>query len=350
MVRHRDIARGVFGHFARKPYFYTMKHVSILIPAGKSNVSCIDGAYKLFARANEYLTELGKKELFTIQLVGHPGVVDLQSGIFSIRPNVNFKDVRKTDLIIIPAMDADIAASISLNKNFLPWIVRQYKQGAEVASFCIGAFLLASTGLLKGRNCSTHWKYADIFRKMFPDVNLVTDKTITDEYGIYTNGGAYSFLQLLLYLIEKYTDRETAIYCAKFFEIDIDRKHQSTFAIFSGLKDHQDEDIKKAQFFIEKNASKKISIEDLAKKCAIGRRNFDRRFIKATANTPVEYLQRVKMEIVKKDLETSRKTVNDVMYDVGYSDMKTFRELFKRITGLSPLEYRNKFNKEAVVL
>jgi transcriptional regulator GlxA family with amidase domain len=327
-----------------------MKHVSILIPEGKSNLSIIDSVYKVFTKTNEYLINLGKKPVFTIQLVGSSKEVNLYDGIFTVRPNVSFKDVRKTDLIIIPAIDPDIPVSLSLNKSCLPWIVRQYKQGAEVASICIGAFLLASTGLLKGRNCSTHWMYADLFRKMFPEANLVIDKIITDEYGIYTNGGAYSFLHLLLYLVEKYSDRETAIYCSKFFEIDIDRNYQSPFAMFFGLKDHQDEEIKKAQFFIEKNVHKKISIEDLANKFAIGRRNFDRRFIKATANTPGEYLHRVKIEVAKKALETSRKTINEVMYDVGYSDMKTFREMFRRITGLSPLDYRNKYNKEAVVL
>jgi transcriptional regulator GlxA family with amidase domain len=327
-----------------------MKKVSIIIPAGKSNLSSIDSSYKVLTWTNEYLTGHGKKAAFTIQLVGNSEETNFSDELFSIHPHVNFKDVRKTDLIIIPAIDPGIEASLALNKGYLPWIVKQYKQGAEIASICIGAFLLASTGLLKGRNCSTHWSYANLFRKMFPEVNLLPDKIITDEYGIYTNGGAYSFLHLLLYLVEKYSDRETAIYCSKYFEIDLDRNYQSTFAIFSGLKDHQDEEIKKAQFFIEKNVNKKISIEDLAARFSIGRRNFDRRFVKATSNTPNEYLQRVKIEAAKKALETSRRTVNEVMYDVGYSDMKAFREVFKRIAGLSPLEYRNRYNKEAVVL
>lgn len=351
MDGYRDIMRGVFGQYGEMKYIYKkMKRVSIFIPEGKSNFSSIDGAYKLFVKTNEYLISVGKKAAFAVQLVGHSKEMDLRDGIFSIRPHVNFKDVRKTDLIIIPAIDVDVAASIALNKRYLSWISKQYKQGAEVASFCVGAFLLASTGLLKGRNCSTHWMYADLFRKMFPDVHLVTDMTITDEYGIYTNGGAYSYLHLLLYLVEKYTDRETAIYCSKYFQIDIDRKYQSPFAMFWGLKTHQDEEIKKAQLFIEKNVNRKISIEELADKFAIGRRNFDRRFIKATANTPGEYLLRVKIEVAKKALETSRKTINEVMYDVAYSDMKTFREAFRRITGMSPLDYRNKYNKEAVVL
>jgi transcriptional regulator GlxA family with amidase domain len=247
-------------------------------------------------------------------------------------------------------MSWNFAKVIESNRQLAAWIVDRYKQGAEVASVCTGGFLLASTGLLKGRNCSTHWQAADDFRKMFPDVNLVVEKIITDEHGIYTNGGAFSFLHLLLYLIEKYCGRETAIYCAKFFEVDIDRHSQAAFMMFTGQKDHQDEEIKQAQPYIENNADKKISMEELASRFNIGRRNFDRRFIKATFNTPVEYLQRVKIEAAKKALETSRRTISEVMYEVGYSDPKAFREVFKKITGLSPLDYRNKYNKEAALI
>jgi transcriptional regulator GlxA family with amidase domain len=257
--------------------------------------------------------------------------------------------VAKTDLIIIPGIAANVRLPLAANDDLLPWIVKQYKQGAEVVSLCTGAFLLASTGLLDGKSCSTHWLSAGVFAKMFPGVNLVTDKIITDEQGIYTSGGAFSFINVLLYLIEKYCGREVAIYSSKVAEVDIDRNQQSPYMMFTGLKDHQDEAIKEAQLFIEKNVSEKISIEELAEKVAVGRRNFDRRFMKATSNSPVEYLQKVKIEAAKKKLETSRETINEVMYAVGYSDNKAFRTVFKKITGLSPLEYRNKYNKEAVV-
>ena len=184
---------------------------------------------------------------------------------------------------------------------------------------------------------------------MFPDVNLQTDHLITDENGIYTNGGAYSFLNLMVYLVEKYFDRQTAIFCSKVFQIEMDRNSQSEFAIFTGQKRHGDEVVKQAQAYIETNLDEKISIEHLSSKFAVGRRNFDRRFIKATGNTPIEYAQRVKIESAKKALETSRKTINEVMYEVGYSDVKAFREVFRKITGMSPIEYKGKYNKEALV-
>jgi transcriptional regulator GlxA family with amidase domain len=282
--------------------------------------------------------------------VGTAKNVEIANGLFSVRVDTSPDQVKKTDLIIIPAIGWDITAAISANEHLLPWIVEQYKRGAEIASTCIGGFLLASSGLLNGRSCSTHWLAADNFRKLFPEVNLTVDKIITDEHGIYTNGGAFSFVNLLLYLIEKYSDRETAIYCSKIFQVDIDRHSQSTFIMFKGLKDHHDKEIKMAQLFIENNIDKKVSMEELASNLGVGRRNFDRRFIKATYNSPVEYLQRVKIEAAKKTLETSRKTINEVMYEVGYSDVKAFREVFKKITGLSPIDYRNKYNKETVLL
>ncbi|MDF1613237.1 GlxA family transcriptional regulator [Stygiobacter electus] len=176
-------------------------------------------------------------------------------------------------------------------------------------------------------------------------MNLVPEKIITDEDGICTSGGAFSFLNYVLYLVEKYYNRQTAIYCSKIFEIDIDRMSQLPFIIFSGQKNHGDEVIKKAQHFIENNFNEKITFETLAADYAISRRNFDRRFKRATGNTPAEYLQRVKIEAAKKSFETTAKSVKEVMFEVGYTDSNAFRCAFKRITGLSPIQYRNKYNK-----
>src|SRR5687767_8732783 len=204
--------------------------------------------------------------------------------------------------------------------------------------------MLASSGLLDGKNCSTHWDAVDDFKTMFHKVILQADKLITDENGIYTNGGGYSFLNLIIYLVEKYYDRQTAIYCSKIFQVELDRQSQSVFTIFTGQKMHGDEMVQKAQAYIESKVDEKISVEDLSSRFAVGRRNFDRRFIKATGNTPVEYMQRAKIEVSKKAFETNRKTINEVMYEVGYSDIKAFREVFKKITGMSPLEYRSRYN------
>jgi transcriptional regulator GlxA family with amidase domain len=327
----------------------SMKHLTILVPEGQNNLSSIVGAFKIFTRANTYWKETGKNELFKIQLAGISKKVEFYDGLFTVNPHTNISVISKTDLIIIPSLNHNYEIALKGNKSLIDWIAKQYKDGAEVASICTGAFLLASSGLLNGRSCSTHWSAAENFRKMFDKVNLQPDKLITDENGIYTNGGAYSFLNLLIYLVEKYYDRQTAIFCSKVFQIEMDRNSQSTFTIFTGQKLHGDEMVKKVQAYIENHPHEKISVEDLSYKFAVGRRNFDRRFIKATGNTPLEYSQRVKIELAKKALETSRKTINEVMYEVGYSDVKAFREVFRKITGISPIEYKGKYNKEASV-
>jgi transcriptional regulator GlxA family with amidase domain len=328
-----------------------MKHLTILVPEGENNLSSIVGPYKIFTRANEYWKlSKGRKEVFKIELAGVSKEVNFYDRLFSVRPNTNISTITKTDLIIIPSLNHNYEKAIKQNKLLIEWIGKQYTNGAEIASICTGAFMLASSGLLDGKNCSTHWAVADHFRSMFPKVNLQTDKLITDENGIYTNGGACSFLNLMLYLVEKYYDRQTAIYCSKVFQIEMDRQDQSSFIIFKGQKQHDDEMVKNAQSYIESKVDEKISIEYLASKFAVGRRSFDRRFIKATGNTPLEYAQRVKIESAKKAFESSRKTINEVMYEVGYVDVKAFREVFRKITGMSPLEYRNKYNREAAVL
>lgn len=326
-----------------------MKHLTIIVPEGENNLSSIVGAYKIFTKANEYWKKTGKDELFKVELAGISKEVEFYGGLFSVKPHTHISAITKTNLVIIPSLNHNYEQAVSKNKPLVNWVAQQYKNGAEIASICTGAFILASTGLLNGKSCSTHWSVADVFRSRFPAVNLQTDKLITDENGIYTNGGAYSFLNLVLYLIEKYYDRQAAIFCSKVFQVEMDRQSQSAFTIFTGQKLHGDEMVKEAQAYIETRLNEKLSVEDLSARFSVGRRNFDRRFIKATGNTPLEYSQRVKMEAAKKAFETTRKTINEVMYEVGYSDVKAFREVFRKITGMSPLEYRGRYNKEAVV-
>lgn len=326
-----------------------MKHVSILIPQGHTSVVNIEGTHQIFNEVNSIMAGMERPPLFKVQLVGISKETSQRNGLFTIGPDVLIENVNKTDLIIIPAIHGDPEQVMKMNAPFVPWIIHQYKTGAEIASLCIASFFLAATGLLNGKQCSTHWVAANDFRVLFPNVNLVDDKIMTEDDGIYTSGGAYSFLNLLVYIIEKYAGRDIAVRIAKTFMIDIERNSQSPFIMFTGQKAHDDEPIKKAQEFIENNFEDKITVDQLASMLALGRRNMERRFKKATSNTVIEYLQRVKIEAAKKSLETGRKNVNEVMYAVGYSDAKSFRTIFKKITGLSPFEYRSKYNKEAVI-
>lgn len=325
-----------------------MKHISILVPEGDCSVTNIEGTYQILCRVNDFLEEVGESPMFHVQLVGLNRETKMKKGLFSVHPDVLVQDIDHTDLIFIPAVHGDMQQILSVNKPLLDWVVKQHHKGAAVASLCIGAFLLAGTGLLNGRKCATHWEFAGRFRDMFPEVELVEDKIMTDDNGIYSSGGAYSWLNLILYLVEKYAGRAIAVRCAKGFQVDIDRNSQSPFIIFKGQRSHQDEAVQQVQDYIEKHIDEKISVDELASLVAVGRRNLERRFKKATSNTVVEYMQRVKIEAVKKSLESSRLGVSEAMDKVGYSDPKTFRVVFKKVTGLSPIQYRNKYNREFV--
>jgi len=239
-----------------------MQRITITVPDGTgNNLSSIVGAYKILTRANEFWQSTGKRKLYQIEVAGVCKTVDYYEGLFSVKPQRNIAAIKKTNLIIIPSLNHDYAKAVKQNSLLIDWIEQQYQQGAAIAAICTGAFLLASSGLLDGKNCSTHWAAADTFRTMFPNVRLQEDQLITDEAGLYTNGGAYSFLNLILYLIlylvEKYYDRQTAIFCSKVFQIEMDRNSQSPFIIFTGQKTHEDEVVKKAQAYLESKGRRK---------------------------------------------------------------------------------------------
>lgn len=324
-----------------------MKKVSILVPESSVMQAIADPQY-LFSAVNQFLLAAGKPPLFEVELVGASQEVLLNDGLYSVHVHRLLDEVDRTDLVLIPALFGDMKTAVERNSRLPGWIQAQYDKGAELASLCVGAFLLASTGLLNGKKCSTHWGFQQEFRSLYPEVEVVEGNIVTEEQRIYSSGGAHSYWNLLLHLVEKYTDRQTAILASKYFAIDIDRDSQSAFAIFRGQKDHTDPEIKKAQEYIEQHTQDRISIEELALLVSMGRRSFERRFRMATHNTVLEYIQRVKIESAKRQFESSRKNINEVMYDVGYTDTKAFRNIFKRITGLTPVEYRNKYNRMAL--
>ena len=319
-----------------------MKRISVFVPES-AVIESITPAYRLFRTANDFLRAQGKKPLFQVEYVGLKRTVHANDGEYAVRIDKLLSDVTKTDMVILPALYGDIDRALQLNAKAKEWILRMHGQGSEIASLCIGAFLLADTGLVNGKKCSTHWAYYDLFREKFPEVEIVDGSVITDEGRLYSSGGANSLWNLLLYLLEKHSDRQTAILASKYFALDIDRHSQAAFTIFTGQKDHRDEEVLKAQHLIEKSYSDKITIDQLAAKVKVSRRSFERRFKSATNNTVVEYTQRVRIEAAKRSFESSRKNVHEVMYDVGYTDTKAFRDIFKRITGLTPIEYRNKY-------
>ena len=320
-----------------------MKHVSIL-PLYDSTLTSIDSSHQIFTRVNDFMKYQGKPPFYNVEIVGVAKNVKLGDDIYTITVNKTLDQIKKTDVIVLPLLCGDFPKAIARNKKYIDWLIRHYNRSAEIVCLCVGSFFLASTGLLDDRKCAVHWAAKNEFKSMFPEVNVVDDTIITDEKGIYTCGGGYSYLNLLLYILEKHLGREISILASKMIEIDIERKSQHPFAIFMGQKRHGDDVVLRAQEFIENNPSETFSVEDVCKQLVIGRRTLERRFKQCTGNSIVEYIQRVKVEFAKKHLETGKKTVNEIIYETGYNDIDAFRRIFKKFTSLSPLDYRRRYS------
>lgn len=318
--------------------------ISVFVP----EYGAIEGVtppFRAFQTANEFLAAFGKTPAFDVEYLGLNEYVPANNGEYTIKTDRLLRDVTKTDLLIIPPIFGDTVKGIEANAEAIPHFKRLHADGTSLASLCIGAFLLAETGLLSGRKCSTHWAFIREFRQRYPDVEVEDGAVITEHDNIYSSGGASSLWNLVLYLIEKYSDRETAVMLSKYFALDIGRDSQSQFAIFKGQRNHGDTEIQKVQDYVEQNYAAKLSIDTLANLINTGRRTFERRFKMATNNTPLEYIQRVRIEAAKASFEASRKNVTETMFDVGYTDTKAFRDIFKKVTGLTPIEYRDRFAK-----
>lgn len=309
-----------------------------------SRIMAIASATGILEETNTQLERLDRKPVFEIEMISatHKNVHPCMHVMLNCHKNI--EEVKTVyDLIIVPAFYKPSELT-GPHQNFIPFIQQQYKAGAEIATMCTGAFLLAEAGLLNDVPVTTHWGYKEQFEKMYPQINLKSDRIITDSKGIYTSGAAISSFNMMIYLVEKFVDREMAILMSKIMAIDYGRTSQSYFAIFNTQKNHNDDSIKNAQSFIEEEYKNDLSVEKLADTFAMSKRNFIRRFKKATNNTPIQYIQRVKIEAAKKSLESGVTSINTIMYDVGYNDLNTFRDTFKKYTGITPVEYKRKYS------
>lgn len=324
-------------------YIYLMKHISILA-LDDSTLTSIDSSYQILSRVNDFLKYQGRPAFYTVEIVGLRNSTSLNGGLYNINVQKTIHEITKTDVIIIPLLCGDFSTNFEKNKGYADWLLSQYANHAEIVCLCVGSFFLASTGLLNGKKCAIHWAAKNEFKALFPDVSIIDNRIITDEARIYTCGGGYSYLNLLLYIIEKHLGREMSVLASKMFEIDIERKTQNPYVIFLGQKKHEDNEVLKAQELIESNPDKVFNVAEICTEIGIGRRTFERRFKKCTGNSVAEYIQRVKVEFAKKRLESSNKTINEIIYEVGYNDIDAFRKVFKKYTDLSPINYRRKYS------
>jgi len=250
------------------------------------------------------------------------------------------------DLVIVPAMfSTRILEVVRKEAKIIDWLKQQYKAGTELASICVGSFLLAATGLLNGKKATTNWMFADLFRKNYPHVTLEDDKIIVDQGKIYTCGGAFSFTTFMIYLIEKFCGHEVAITASKILMINVHQQPQTSFSIFQFQNNHADEAIAMVQKYMEKNYNKTITMTEMAGISSMSPRNLIRRFEQATSNTPLEYLQRFRIENAKKMLENRNDGIEQIAMKCGYEDMSFFRKVFKRHVGMTPREYKDKYGR-----
>ena len=275
----------------------------------------------------------------------HGRPVNCDGGI-QIRPNGSLQDVGKTDLIFVPTTGLSIEDVVERNPLIVPWLKRRSGRGVEVASVCSGVGLVAAAGLLDGKRATTHWGLAERFREMYPRVKWMPEFMVTEDRGFYCGGGVNASLDLSIYLVERYCGHEIAVQTAKALLIETPRAWQSGFAIVPLKTDHTDDGIASAQEWMHTNFAKTFPLEDPARRVGMSIRNFVRRFKQATGDSPLVYVQKLRVAAAKRMLESRHRTVQEISDAVGYQDIAFFRALFQRHTGVSPSAYRDRFGTQ----
>jgi transcriptional regulator GlxA family with amidase domain len=326
-----------------------MKKITILALRG-AQASSITGPMDIFLMAGVLWNIVCGKEpspCFEVTVASPDGKAVKCANRLYIEPHCAIHEVNKTDVIMIGAITGDVEKTVEKNMEIVDWLIHRYRSGVQLASSCTGAFMLAQTGLLNGKTATTHWGFVDRFRKRYPLVHLRPDCLITDEGDLYCSGGSNSYNDLSLYLIEKLSSREVAVQCSKAMIQDFGRSTQAPYATFHFPKGHNEQDILTVQRWIEENYIEAINLSMLASKFGMSQRTFERRFKKVTGDSPLVYLQKVRVNAAKAHLEKPDTTFEEVTYRVGYEDISSFRKIFMRYTGLRPKEYQRLFQRRS---
>lgn len=320
-----------------------MKQLALLIPHDYKLLS-IAAILDVFETVNRIYAEQQKRVPFGINILQAREQLKEGENLFhgyTIKP---LDEELTYDLVLIPAFSTDnMQETLTKNRLYTPWLQTQYKAGAEVASFCTGAFLFGATGLLDGKPATTHVDACPAFARLYPAVSVKPEETVTVDGRCYVSGGSTSTFHLLVMLVQKYCDNETAIRIAKIFAIDMDRHVQSYFSTFRPNYTHNDDLVKKVQQKIESNFQEINTLDEIMKDVPSSRRNIVRRFKQVTGVPPIEYLQHIRIEKAKKHLEQTNQSISEVISYTGYTDPKSFRKTFHKLVGMKPLEYREKF-------
>jgi len=278
--------------------------------------------------------------VFDVRLAGLDGRgVSCRDGV-SLHPSIAAADVTAPDLVVVPGLDDDLAVSFNQNRGWVPWLVTWHAAGARIAGSCTGAFLVADAGLLDGRPATTHWMFADEMRRRYPAVNVTADQMIVDTGDVITSGGATAFLNLVLYLVERFAGHDRANLAAKVLLADGHRRSQLPYIAFGRERSHGDVIVHQIQQHIDLHLADPLRITELASRFGLSERTLSRRFAAATGRGPHAYLQRARIQHAMRLLETQSDPIDQVRRCAGYNDAAAFRRVFKQATGLSPSRYR----------
>lgn len=233
------------------------------------------------------------------------------------------------------------------NPAFANWMTACHAEGTTLCSVCAGAFVLGETGLLEGREATTHWAFADALAERFPDIKVDVDRMVIDDGDIITAGGILAWTDLGLTLVERLLGPSVMLDTARFLLVDPPGRAQQPYNHFLPRLDHGDAAILKVQHWLHKSGAKEHTVPALAKRAGLEERTFLRRFRKATDLRPTEYAQQIRIARAREALERSRRPIEQIAWEVGYNDASAFRKLFQRLTGLAPAEYRRRFGVAA---
>ncbi len=269
------------------------------------------------------------------------GVTSLCS--LGLTPECAIRDIKRTDIIILPASGLDVQDRIARNTSLLPWLRKWHARGAYIAGICSGVAFLAECGLLDGRQATTHWAVAELLRQRYPKVLWRPEEFVTEDGRVLCSGGVYASIDLSLYLVEKFCGHEIALQCAKSLLVSMPRSRQSGYSVLPLSRPHSDDKIRWTEEYLQKHFDCDVFIETLADRIGMSPRNFIRRFKAATGRLPGAYVQMLRVSAAKELLEHGAASIQTVCSKTGYEDIAFFRSLFKRHTGMTPAEYRTRF-------
>lgn len=304
------------------------------------------GPMEVFRHAGflwNHLTGKPAKPRFNVKTASADGRPVLCDGPLQIQPMMAIENIRRTDLIFIPTTGLNVDDVVERNAPVVPWLKRWHKRGVAIASVCSGVGLVAATGMLDGKRATTHWALAERFREKYPKVKWMPELMVTEDRGFYCGGGVHAALDLSIYLVEKFCGHDVAMESSKALLIEMPRAWQAGFGVVPLKTEHNDDAISAAQDWLHENFQRPFPLEAPARRAGMSLRNFVRRFKQATGDSPLAYLQKLRIAAAKRLLESNHRTMQEISEAVGYQDIAFFRALFQRHTGISPSVYRQKF-------